>query len=266
MTLRTQTHLTAIGSGKGGTGKTFVSVCLAQALSQEGERILLFDADMGLANTAVQLGLDQSGDIESVLLNGAIGEADVRQVWGGTRVRGGFDLLAPPAGCGVHANSDIGIAERLIGSLRAARRYDRVILDLAAGVDDVPVAFAAAADETLLVMTPDPAALTDAYAFVKLVRRAGGGVPASVVNFSASDAEARRVAESLQRACGSFLKCRPQSAGTIPRDGRVSECIRRQEQLLSLYPQSPAAQAVGGIASRLHANFEPRIALGSAMR
>ncbi|MGD0189489.1 MAG: P-loop NTPase [Rhizomicrobium sp.] len=266
MTLRTQTHLTAIGSGKGGTGKTFVSVCLAQALSHQGERILLFDADMGLANTSVQLGLDESGDVESVLLNGTIGDADVRQVWGGTRARGGFDLLAPPAGCSGYANMDPGTVERLVASLRSARRYDRVILDLAAGVDGAPVAFAAAADETLLVMTPDPAALTDAYAFAKLVLRAGGRVPASVVNMAASEADARRVAESLDRACDTFLKCRPRSAGAIPRDGRVDECIRRQEQLLSLYPQSPAARAIGDIAQRLHARGEPTLALGSGVR
>jgi flagellar biosynthesis protein FlhG len=266
MTLGIQTRLTAIGSGKGGTGKTFVSVCLAQALSHQGERILLFDADMGLANTAVQLGLDESGNVESVLRNGSIAEADVRQVWGGTRVRGGFDLLAPPAGSGMYANADASLAERLVTALRSAKRYDRVILDLAGGVDAVPVAFAAAADETLLVMTPDPAALTDAYAFVKLVLRSGGALPASIVNMSASDAEARRVVESLERACGSFLKCRPRSAGSVPRDGRVGECIRRQEQLLSLYPQSPAARAIGDIAERLHGRFEPKLALGSAVR
>jgi flagellar biosynthesis protein FlhG len=266
MTLRTQTRLTAIGSGKGGTGKTFLAVNLAQALSHQGERVLLFDGDMGLANTAVQLGLDEGGDLEAVLLSGALNAGDVKPVGGGIRVRGGFDLLAPPAGSGTYANMDADVAERLVASLRSARSYDRVLLDLAAGIDDMPVTFAASADETLLVMTPDPSALTDAYAFVKLVRRRGGSVPASVVNMAANDADGRRVAEALARSCRSFLKCVPDSAGRIPRDSRVVECVRRQEQLLSLYPQSPAALAIAELARRMHAGLFPTVALGTAVR
>jgi flagellar biosynthesis protein FlhG len=266
MTLRPQTRLTAVGSGKGGTGKTFVSASLAQALSQEGERVLLFDADMGLANTAVQLGLDDSGDLEAVLLNGEIAPDTVKPVCGGTRVRGGFDLLAPPAGSGAFANLGVPVAERLIESLRSARRYDRVILDLAAGVDAVTVTFAASADEALLVLTPDPAALTDAYAFVKLVLRRGGRLPSSVVNMAATDADATRVADSLIRTCRAFLKQAPDSAGSIPRDARVVECVRRQEQLLSLYPQSPAARAIAAVARRLHQRSEPPLALGAGVR
>jgi flagellar biosynthesis protein FlhG len=266
MILRSPTRLTAVGSGKGGTGKTFVSVSLAQALSQEGERVLLFDADMGLANTAVQLGLDDSGDLEAVFLSGEIAPENVKPVWGGTRVRGGFDLLAPPAGSGAFANLGVPVAERLVESLRGARRYDRIILDLAAGVDAVTVTFAASADEALLVLTPDPAALTDAYAFVKLVLRRGGCLPSSVVNMAASDVEAVRVADSLVRTCLAFLKMAPDSAGCIPRDARVVECVRRQEQLLSVYPQSPAARAIGDIARRYHLRSEPTLALGAGVR
>jgi flagellar biosynthesis protein FlhG len=266
MTLRMQTRLTAVGSGKGGTGKTFVSLNLAQALSQEGERVLLFDADMGLANTTVQLGLGDGGDIEDVLLNGRVGAECVQSVWGGIRVRGGFDLLAPPAGSGVFANIDASTAERLVASLRACKRYDRVVLDLAAGVDAATMAFAAAAEEILIVMTPDPAALTDAYAFVKLVLRKGGGVPAAIVNMAASDAEARKVADSLVRTCEAFLDRAPRFAGRILRDARVGDAIRRQEQLLSLYPQSPAARSVTEIARRLHDDFQPALMAGNGLR
>jgi flagellar biosynthesis protein FlhG len=266
MTLCTRTRLTAIGSGKGGTGKTIVSVNLAQALSGEGERVLLFDADMGLANTAVQLGIDDCGDLEAVLLSGEIAPDSVTPVGGGVRVRGGIDLLAPPAGSGIFADIGAGVAERLVETLRAAKRYDRVILDLAAGVDDVTMTFAASADDTLVVLTPDPAALTDAYAFVKLVQRRGGPSPASIVNMAASDAEARRVAESLARTCRAFLKQAPDSAGHIPRDARVLEGVRRQEPLLSLYPQSPAARALTDIARRLHRWTEPSLVPGAGVR
>jgi flagellar biosynthesis protein FlhG len=266
MTLRTHTRLTTIGSGKGGTGKTFVSLSLAQALSQQGERVLLFDADMGLANTTVQLGLGDGGDLEAVLLSGEITPDTVMPVSGGPRVRGGFDLLAPPAGAGTFANIDVSVAERLVHALRSTNRYDRVVLDLAAGVDAVTVTFAASADDALLVLTPDPAALTDAYAFVKLVLRRGGSLPASIVNMAANDADATRVAESLARTCRAFLKRAPDCAGHVPRDSRVAESIRRQEQLLSLYPQSPAARALTEIALGLHQRSEPALALGAGVR
>jgi len=266
MTLRTQPRLTAIGSGKGGTGKTMVSVNLAQALSEAGERVLLFDADLGLANTAVQLGLDGCGDLEAVLLSGDIAQDLVKSVGGGVRVRGGFDLLAPPAGSGAFANIGAGVAERLVETLRAGKRYDRVVLDLAAGVDDATMAFAASADESLLVLTPDPAALTDAYAFVKLVLRRGGPLPSSIVNMAGSDAEATKVAESLARTCSAFLKRAPESMGRIPRDGRVIECVRRQELLLSHYPQSPAARAIANIARHLQRRARPALALGAGVR
>jgi len=266
MTLCTRTHLTAIGSGKGGTGKTIVSTNLALALSEEGERVLLFDADMGLANIAVQIGVDDCGDMEAVLLSGDIAQDSVKSVRGGVRVRGGFDLLAPPVGSSVFADIGASTAQRLIDALRATRCYDRVILDLAAGVDDVTMTFAASADETLLVLTPDPAALTDAYAFVKLILRRGGPVPASVVNMAASDAEARRVADSLARTCRAFLKRAPDCAGRVPRDGRVVDAVRRQEALLSLYPQSPAARALTEIARGLHRQARPALTLGSRVR
>ncbi len=266
MTLHRHTRLTAVGSGKGGTGKTFLSVGLAQALSQENERVLLFDADMGLANTAVHLGLADSGDFEAVLSRGEVAPESTTAVWGGTRVKGGFDLLAAPAGSGLFANLRTDDAERLVGALRSARRYDRIVLDLAAGVDAVTVAFAASADDCLLVLTPDPAALTDAYAFVKLVLRGGGRMPASVVNMAASDAEATRVAGSLARTCCAFLKRSPEPAGRIPRDPRVVESVRRQEQLLSRYPQSPAARALADIAGRLHRRAGPALALGTGVR
>jgi flagellar biosynthesis protein FlhG len=261
-----RTRLTAIGSGKGGTGKTFVSVSLAQALSREGERILLFDADMGLANTAVQLDLDDGGDLEAVLLNGEIAADSVAAVWGGTRVRGGFDLLSPPAGSGAFANLDVSIAERLVETLRSNNRYDRVLLDLSAGVDALPVTFAASADDCLLVLTPDPAALTDAYAFVKLVLRSGGRMPASIVNMATNDADARRTADSLARTCQAFLGRAPDCAGRIPRDAKVIETVRRQQQLLSQFPQSPAARALVLIAEGLHRCATPALALGIGVR
>lgn len=252
------TQMTAIGSGKGGTGKTLVAVSLAQALAHEGERVLLLDADLGLSNTTVHLGLESGGNFFA-LLAGKCPLADaVVKVQGGIGMRGGFDLLSGPSGSGALANIDRKLATMLMKGLRAANRYDRVIVDLGAGVDAMTMDFAVAADETLLVLTPDPAALTDAYAFAKLLLRATGSrVPHILVNMTASDSEARRTADALTATCRSFLKKVPEYLGSIPRDNRVVQAIRQQAQMLTMFPQAPASRAVEQIARKMHSRLAP---------
>ena len=243
-------RVTAIGSGKGGTGKTLVSLSLAHAFALEGERVLVCDADLGLSNTTVHLGLDHGGDLSGVLAGKRTLKDAVTTVLDGTQ--GAFDLLAAPAGSGALANPQHATLERLIAVLRSARGYDRIVLDLAAGVDDAVMHFAAKADETLLVMTPDPAALTDAYAFTKLLLRRGASCPAFVVNMALTDQEARRAADALINSARAFLETTPEYLGGIPRDPRVLETVRRQGNLLTLYPQSHAAVSLAAVARKLH--------------
>ena len=254
-------RITAIGSGKGGTGKTLLAVNLACALAHAGERVLLCDADLGLANATIHLGLDDGGDLRGVLSGSrSLGDAVV-PVFGGTRARGGFDLLAAPSGSGALANVSIDAIDRLCDILRDAPDYDRVLLDLGAGVDATTIRFAAAADEVMLVLTPDPAALTDAYAFVKLVLRLEAPMPAFVVNMAASEAEARQVADALIGTCRAFLKRVPEQLGVVPRDGRATESVRRQALLLRLYPQAAASRAIETLARRLRARLAPQLSL-----
>jgi flagellar biosynthesis protein FlhG len=248
-------RLTAIGSGKGGTGKTLISLALAQALSKQGERVLLCDADLGLSNTAVHLGLADGGDLIAVLAGKqCIDEAAV-PVIGGARSRG-FDLLAAPAGAGTLADAGADAANRLIALLRAAHAYDRVLLDLSAGVDAVPMSMAAAADETIAILTPDPAALSDAYAFTKLlVRATRSRQPEFIVNLAANEAEARRTAEAFVGTCRAFLKFEPHLLGIVPRDASAAEAVRRQQ---ALAPGSVAIRATTDIAISLHVRITPQ--------
>lgn len=249
--------LTAIGSGKGGTGKTFVSATLAHTLAQLGERVLLCDADLGLSNTALHLGLGNGGEIGGVMAGQMPLENAVIGVFGGVDARGGFDHLGGPAGSGALANaSETGIAQ-LLTSLRFAAQYDRVLLDLGAGIDGAVMRFAVGSDENILVMTPDPAALTDAYAFSKvLAQRKAGAQPSILVNMAAGESEARRTAEALISVSRNFLKQAPDYLGFIPRDPHALTAVRRQTSLLSLYPQSPAARAIERIARKLSGRFE----------
>jgi flagellar biosynthesis protein FlhG len=264
MMSRPAPHLTAIGSGKGGTGKTLLAVNLAHALSHEGERILLCDADLGLSNTSVHLGLESGGNLQGLLAKDCALRTATVPVLGGAAQRGGFDLLAAAAGSGLLADFDEVDAAHLVAQIKAERNYDRVLLDLGAGVDSSLMHFAAASDETIVVLTPDPASLTDAYAFVKILMRAFTAPPFMVVNMSANDAEARRTAEALTATCRTFLKTTLEHLGSIPRDPRAVDSLRQQRPLLQLYPQAPASRAIEALATRLHARVAPRPVLVNA--
>ncbi len=251
------TAFLAIGSGKGGTGKTLVAVSLAHALAHEGEKVLLCDADLGLSNTTVHLGLECGGDLAGVLAGRTPLDDAVVHAFGGINARGGFDVLAAPAGSGALADIDEDQAHRLVLTLRAASTYDRVLLDLGAGVDATTMHFAASCDHALLVLTPDPASLADAYAFAKLLKRRGAKLPLVVVNMAANDAEARRTSGALGNTCQAFLGAVPEYLGGIPRDPHVSESVRRQSHLLTQHPQAAASIAIHTVARRLHNKIAP---------
>lgn len=250
-------HLTAIASGKGGTGKTLLATGLAHALAQEGERVLLCDADLGLSNASVHLGLDDCGDLPGFISGDAALTEAVAPVLGGADMRGGFDIIAAPSGSGAFANFGEAGAQTLMAKLKHAGSYDRVILDLSAGVDAAVMRFAASSDDVLLVFTPDPAALTDAYAFAKLLKGMTNRLPQLLVNMAANEAEARRTAEALIATCNAFLKSAPPYLGAVPRDPGALDAVRRQAGLLTLYPQSPAAMAVAAAARKLHGRLRP---------
>jgi len=212
----------------------------------------------------VQLGLESGGNLPGLLANDCVLRDATVPVLGGAAERGGFDLLAAAAGSGSLADFDETDAARLVANLKAERQYDRVLLDLGAGVDSSLMHFAAASDETIVVLTPDPASLTDAYAFVKILMRAFTAPPLVVVNMSANDAEAHRTSDALQATCLTFLKTTLEYLGAVPRDPRAVEALRQQCHLLKLYPQAPASRAIQAVATRLHARVAPHPALVSA--
>ena len=241
--------LTAIASGKGGTGKTFIASTLAQALANDGERVLLFDGDLGLGNVAVHLGIDHSDQFAAVLAGTvAVHEAAAPFCRRPNRT-GKVDVLAGPSGAGVPTGVDAAMVMRTVAALRLSVGYDRVVLDLGAGVEDTVMRFATAADECLVVVTPDPAALTDAYAFIKLyIRRAGGRMPAFLVNEAANAREADDVSASLISFCENFLNIAPARAGFVRHDQKVRDAVRRQTPLLKVHPDCAAASDLIAIA------------------
>lgn len=241
-------NMLAVASGKGGVGKTWLSVTLAQALARKDKRVLLFDGDLGLANVDIQLGLHPSNDLAGVLE----GDYELREA-AARHAGGGFDVIAGRSGSGSLANVAAGRLNRLMDDLAAlAPAYDHVILDLGAGLERTVRELAAMARTSLVVATDEPTSLTDAYAFIKLAQRHKPGCDLRiVVNMAASPAEGERTYATLLKACESFLKISPPLAGVIRRDSKVKDAIRHQIPILTRHPNSAAAADVEKLVERL---------------
>ena len=250
--IRQRSRVIAIASGKGGVGKTWLTLSLAQAMSARRARILVLDADFGLANADIQLGHLAATDIGAILRNEASLTESIVPV-----ERGGFDLLAGEAGSGAFSGLDPVIVERLVGRLvDCDANYDVLLCDLGTGVEPAARHLAALADTLVLISTGDPTSLTDGYAVLKLLQRdrADRGMQVDariVINQVETDRAGRRAHAALARAARGFLRLDPPLLGIIQRDGNVSEAIRRQRLFLSEFPKSPTAATVQSIARRL---------------
>lgn len=241
-------NVLAVASGKGGVGKTWFAITLSHALARLGQRVLLFDGDLGLANVDIQLGLMPRHDLGNVIAGRlTLNQAALRYE------TGGFDVIAGRSGSGSLANVPPSRLQLLMDDLKTmAAPYDRVLIDLGAGVER-PVRLLAAQASTILVVTTDePTALTDAYAFIKVTAHQRPGVDMRVViNSANSTREGERTYQTLLKACQGFLKISPPLAGIIRRDARVRESIRNQTSILIRSPNAEAAADVEAIAQRL---------------
>jgi flagellar biosynthesis protein FlhG len=235
----------AIASGKGGVGKTWLAITLSHALIRAGRRVLLFDADLGLANVDVQLGLMPTVDLGSVLS----GRTDVLGAI--TRHEAtGLDVLPGRSGSGALSELPAEALDVLLTRLRSELgTYDAVVLDLGAGVDRIVRRFAVWSDRLLVVATDEPTSLTDAYAVLKLhTRDQPDGDVQIVVNQAQSVAAGQQTYATLRRACAAFLHREPPLAGVIRHDPKVRDAIRRQTSLLLRHPNCAAAQDMEALA------------------
>ena len=241
-------NLIAVGSGKGGVGKTFFSISLCQALASHNARVLLFDGDLGLANIDVQLGMTIRNDLSRIISGrSTMAQAVARYD------EGKFDIIAGNSGGGSLASlSPTRIAMLGKDLVAFCANYDHVVLDLGAGVDRMVRLLASHAARRLVVVTPEPTSITDAYAFIKLVAFDNPEAQIEVVvNQVRSLLEGKKTFGAIEKACQTFLNLKLNLAGIVRRDRRVNESIRAQVPILTKFPGADAAIDIIAIANRL---------------
>lgn len=243
-------NIIAIASGKGGVGKTWLSITIANAFANSGRKALLFDGDIGLANVDVQLGLSPSKDLGDVM-SGKIQLADAITTYD----KGKFDIIAGRSGSGSLANLSVDKINALRKDLdKLSKSYDVVILDLGAGIESQVQALARLAQKCLIVITDEPTSLTDAYAFIKILRIVDPAIDIQIIiNMAENQREGMKTYANIKNACENFLKFSPKLAAIIRRDPKVKETIKTQTSMLVKYSKSLAAADVSTLAIKLMA-------------
>ncbi|MDX8410087.1 MAG: AAA family ATPase [Mariprofundales bacterium] len=237
----------AISSGKGGVGKTFTSIHLAARAAQQGKRVLLLDADLGLANVDVMLGISPSGSIQDVVMQGK-SLADILVPSGY-----GFDVL--PGGSGFHELTTLSTDQQqvMLDEMRAlGRDYDLVVIDTAAGIGDNVLYFVSAAESSLVVLTPDPTSLTDAYALIKVMSKMRDVRRFMVMINQAEAVDAQISFRRLLSVADRYLDVHLDYVGNLPPHPDVRRAIQAQKLL----------DKVGGdlIVSHLHRTMDAILA------
>jgi flagellar biosynthesis protein FlhG len=242
----------AITSGKGGVGKTSFAANMALVAAGRGLRVLVIDADVGLANVEILYGLNTRRHLGHAL-TGQVPLSEVIAV--GPR---GVEVL--PSGAGVQDQYQFGDQQRLalLSSLEdLSERYDVVLVDCGAGIGDNVVFFSSAAQEAVLVVSPEPTALSDAYAAVKALSQSGTGRFRVVVSMVPSDDAARRVFDRLTQVTSRFLTAHVSYLGWLPKDENVARAIRAQRPAVESFPHAPYTRGLSVIADALLAEGPP---------
>lgn len=229
----------AVTGGKGGVGKTSVSINLASAFASSGKRVMLLDGDLGLANVDVFLGLSPRHTMAHVLSGQRTLEEVIIETQDGIQV--------VPGASGVSDMANLSAAAHL-GLVQAfstlSTRVDVMIVDTAAGISHSVLQFSQAAQHVLLVVCDEPASMTDAYALIKVLSRQHGINRFRVLaNMVRAPGEGDQLFEKLQRVTGKFLDVALEHIGEIPEDPYLRRAIREQRPVLSAFPTSPAARA-----------------------
>ncbi len=240
----------SVTSGKGGVGKSNVVSNLAIALSAQGKKVLLIDADLGLGNLDVLLGLSPVYNLNHVL-NGDKSVLDIL-------IDGPAGIKIIPAGTGVQELTSLGQHEKLklLDELdMLEEQFDILIIDTEAGISENVTYFTVAAQEIFVVVTPEPTSITDAYALIKLLATRYSEHHFKVlVNMAKDSEDALEVFRKLANVAGRFLDISLDYLGCVVKDEKVVDAVKRQKAVTELFPDSEAAQCFTTIAKRVIEN------------
>lgn len=240
-----QTRILTVTSGKGGVGKSNFSLNFALALQKRGHRVLLFDADIGMGNIDVLLGLPASYNLFHLLKRDKSIWEIIQEGPGGLRFIAG--------GSGFKDLIRLSDEELEYFASEIAKLYgevDYVLFDTGAGLSKETLRFIRAADETIVVTTPEPTSITDAYALMKMVTTMGEQAAFRlVVNRVGDDREGRQTADNIRQVAKTYLSLELPVLGFVPDDTHVSKAVKKQTALSNLYPDCPAARGIDGIAA-----------------
>jgi len=252
------TRIIAIASGKGGVGKSNTTVNLGLSLQKMGESVLLIDADIGMANIDILLGLTPSYNLSHVLK----GRSSFKEAI----IEGPDGINILPGTSGVEDLIDISF-EEVIRLLEASNQmeedYDFVLIDIGAGIHKSVVNFIRAADEAIIVLTPEPTAIMDAYSLIKILANHDFnnnlGLLLNQVN---SNNEGEKIIKRMTRAIKEYIKLNVDFVSFIPYDSYVKRSVKEQEAVISLFPHSKAGEAFRETASKLIDNRDTRPSRG----
>ncbi len=237
----------SVTSGKGGVGKSNVVSNLAIALSTQGKKVLIFDADLGLGNLDVLLGLSPPYNLNNVLN----GEKSLSEII----VDGPAGIKIIPAGSGVQEFTSLGQHEKLklLDELdMLEEKFDIMIVDTEAGISENVTYFSVAAQEIIVVVTPEPTSITDVYALIKLLATRYSEHHFKVlVNMAKDSEDALEVFRKLANVAGRFLDISLDYLGCVIKDEKVVEAVKRQKAVSELFPESEAAACFTTLAKRV---------------
>ncbi len=249
----------ALTSGKGGVGKTNVCANLAVLAAKAGKRVLVIDADLGLANIEIIFGLKPRYHLGDLLEN----KRTIEEVL----VKGPHGISLLPAGSGVQSLTHLTDQQKMqfVAALDPLEDlFDVVFIDSGAGIGENVLFFVGAAQEAILVVSPEPTSLVDAYATVKVLSQQAGVRNFSVVvNPVVDELPARGIFQKLTAVSSRFLTAQIRHLGFIPRDENFHRAIMAQRAIVDMFPHSPASRALASISERLFADAaQPKLESG----
>lgn len=236
----------AVTGGKGGVGKTNVTLNMAISMAKQGKRVMVLDADLGLANVDVMLGLRVDKNLSHVLS----GEYTLDDIL----VEGPHGIKIAPATSGTQSMTELTPTEhagliRAFSELRS--EIDVLVVDTAAGISDMVLSFSRASQDIMVVVCDEPTSLTDAYALIKILNREHGVFKFKIIaNMVRNMREGQELFAKLSKVTNRFLDVALELVATIPYDENIRKSVRKQRAIVDAYPTSPAAVAIKGLAQK----------------